>query len=33
MPKADLDDLDYRLIAELTADARLTQVALAARIG
>ena len=33
MPKADLDDLDYRLIAELTADARLTQVALAARVG
>ncbi|HJW71906.1 MAG TPA: Lrp/AsnC family transcriptional regulator [Geothrix sp.] len=33
MPKTDLDDLDHRLIAELVADARLTQVALAARIG
>ncbi|WLT30796.1 Lrp/AsnC family transcriptional regulator [Geothrix sp. PMB-07] len=28
-----LDDLDQRLLAELTADARLTQVALAARLG
>ena len=33
MPKPDLDDLDRRLIAELSADARLTQVALAARVG
>ncbi|HJV90075.1 MAG TPA: Lrp/AsnC family transcriptional regulator [Holophagaceae bacterium] len=28
-----LDDLDRRIIAELSADARLTQVALAARVG
>lgn len=33
MPKPDLDDLDRRLLAELNADARLTQVALAARVG
>jgi len=33
MPKPQLDDLDRRLLAELTADARLTQVALAARVG
>ncbi len=33
MPKPELDDLDRRLIAELCADARLTQVALAARVG
>ena len=33
MPKPDLDDLDRRLLAELGADARLTQVALAARVG
>lgn len=33
MPKPDLDDLDHRLLAELAADARLTQVALAARVG
>ena len=33
MPKPALDDLDRRLIAELSADARLTQVALGARVG
>ena len=33
MPKPDLDDLDRRLLAELGVDARLTQVALAARVG
>lgn len=33
MPKPDLDELDRRLLAELSADARLTQVALAARVG
>jgi Lrp/AsnC family transcriptional regulator, leucine-responsive regulatory protein len=33
MPKPDLDDMDRRLLAELNADARLTQVALAARVG
>lgn len=34
-PMADtkLDDLDRRLLAELSLDARLTQVALAARVG
>jgi DNA-binding Lrp family transcriptional regulator len=33
MAKSDLDELDRRLLAELAADARLTQVALAARVG
>lgn len=33
MATPDLDDLDRRLLAELEADARLTQVALAARVG
>jgi len=33
MPEASLDDLDRRLIEELSLDARLTQVALAARVG
>lgn len=33
MAKPELDDLDRRLLAELSADARLTQVALAARVG
>ena len=33
MPEARLDDLDRRLIEELSLDARLTQVALAARVG
>ncbi|BDU78580.1 Lrp/AsnC family transcriptional regulator [Mesoterricola sediminis] len=33
MPKRDLDDMDRRLLAELGADARLTQVTLAARVG
>ncbi len=33
MAKAELDDLDHRLLEELGADARLTQVALAARVG
>jgi DNA-binding Lrp family transcriptional regulator len=33
MPKPNLDALDRRLLAELIADARLTQVALAARVG
>lgn len=33
MPEAPLDDLDRRLIEELSLDARLTQVALAARVG
>ncbi|HLO68335.1 MAG TPA: Lrp/AsnC family transcriptional regulator [Holophaga sp.] len=33
MHKPDVDDLDRRLLAELNADARLTQVALAARVG
>lgn len=33
MPTLRLDDLDCRLLAELSADARLTQVALAARVG
>lgn len=33
MTKPDLDEMDRRLIAEMSADARLTQVALAARVG
>lgn len=33
MPEPDLDELDRRLLAELSADARLTQVALGARVG
>jgi Lrp/AsnC family leucine-responsive transcriptional regulator len=33
MAKSTLDDTDRRLIAELQADGRLTQVALAARVG
>jgi DNA-binding Lrp family transcriptional regulator len=33
MPPTDLDDLDRRLLEELSADARLTQVALGARVG
>lgn len=33
MNKPELDALDLRLISELNADARLTQVALAARVG
>lgn len=33
MHKPDLDEWDRRLLAELNADARLTQVALAARVG
>ncbi len=33
MPKATLDDLDRRILAELQADARLSQVTLAARVG
>lgn len=33
MPEPRLDDLDRRLLAELSLDARLTQVALAARVG
>ncbi len=33
MPKPDLDDLDRRLLAELLADARMTQAALGARLG
>ena len=33
MAKPELDELDRRLLAELGADARLTQVALAARVG
>ncbi|HJV23675.1 MAG TPA: Lrp/AsnC family transcriptional regulator [Holophagaceae bacterium] len=33
MPTLPLDDLDRRIIAELSVDARLTQVALAARVG
>ena len=33
MDAPELDDLDRRLLAELEADARLTQVALAARVG
>src|SRR3990167_8239156 len=33
MPKIELDELDRRILAELGADARLTQVALAARVG
>ncbi len=33
MADFSLDDVDRRLLAELSADARLTQVALAARVG
>lgn len=33
MPKCDLDAIDRRIVAELQADARLTNVALAERIG
>lgn len=33
MAKPELDDMDRRLLVELGADARLTQVALAARVG
>ncbi len=33
MPERPLDDVDHRLLAELSLDARLTQVALAARVG
>lgn len=33
MTPPNLDELDQRLLAELTADARVTQVALAARLG
>ncbi|GLH73356.1 AsnC family transcriptional regulator [Geothrix limicola] len=33
MPIPNLDDSDRRILAELGADARLTQVALAARVG
>lgn len=33
MAKSELDELDRRILAELGADARLTQVALAARVG
>jgi Lrp/AsnC family leucine-responsive transcriptional regulator len=33
MANFSLDDVDRRLLAELSADARLTQVALAARVG
>lgn len=33
MAETRLDDLDRRLLAELSLDARLTQVALAARVG
>ena len=33
MGKQDLDETDRRLLAELQADGRLTQVALAARVG
>jgi Lrp/AsnC family transcriptional regulator, leucine-responsive regulatory protein len=33
MAKTHLDEIDRRLVAELQADGRLTQVALAARIG
>ncbi|MBI3131745.1 MAG: Lrp/AsnC family transcriptional regulator [Acidobacteria bacterium] len=33
MPKMELDELDRRILGELGADARLTQVALAARVG
>jgi Lrp/AsnC family leucine-responsive transcriptional regulator len=31
--KVDLDDIDRRILGELQADGRLTQVALAARVG
>ena len=33
MPKPNLDELDRRLLAELTTDARMTQAALGARLG
>jgi Lrp/AsnC family leucine-responsive transcriptional regulator len=33
MPKTDLDAIDHRIIAELQADARLTNVELADRVG
>ncbi len=33
MPKPHLDEQDRRLLAELTADARMTQAALGARLG
>jgi Lrp/AsnC family leucine-responsive transcriptional regulator len=33
MPKSDLDGIDRRIIAELQADARLTNVELADRVG
>lgn len=33
MSKPELDELDRRILAELDADARLTQIALAARVG
>lgn len=33
MSKPELDELDRRLLAELDVDARLTQIALAARVG
>lgn len=33
MPNPDLDDIDRRIIAELQADARLTNIELADRVG
>ena len=33
MPKLDLDTIDYRIITELQADARLSNVELAERVG
>ena len=33
MPKLDLDAIDCRIIAELQADARLSNVALAEKVG
>lgn len=33
MPKSDLDAIDRRIVAELQADARLTNVELAGRVG
>ena len=33
VPKADLDDIDCKIVAELQADARLSNVDLAERVG
>src|SRR5262247_2572585 len=33
IPHADLDDIDRAILAELTADARITNAALALRVG